>query len=149
MPCRAPVAVLAVLAAAWLAACAASKPAPPGRVPDAAAPPRSAFEPIPAAEAAAVKNPHAYKGKALCQRCHAPDLALTAQANALCPECHKLMPVVHKNHPVDVVQKEPSGKLPLLAGGKLACHTCHDPHQAKPRLRKKFNELCVDCHKGY
>jgi predicted CXXCH cytochrome family protein len=140
---RAWVAVLVASTAAWLAACAAS---PVGRVPDAAAPSRSAFQPIPAAEAAAVKNPHAYKGKALCQRCHAPDLVLTAQPNALCLECHKRL---HKSHPVDVVQKAPSGKLPLLPGGYVACHSCHDPHRAKAPLRKRIEELCVDCHKGY
>ena len=141
-PRRAALAAAAALAA--LAGCAAPQPA--GRIPDAAAPPKAAFEAYPAAEAAAVKNPHDYKGKALCQRCHAPDLKLVADPNALCEQCHKFP---HKNHPVNVVQKAPSGTLPLLAGGKVACHTCHDPHQAKVVLRKPFTELCTDCHKGH
>ena len=142
----APLAAAVLAAVLTLAACAASSPAQPGRVRDAAAPPKAAFEAYPAAEVAGVKNPHAYQGKALCQRCHQPDLALVADANALCQQCHRFP---HKNHPVDVVQKAASGNLPLLAGGKVACHTCHDPHQAKVVLRRPFNLLCTDCHKGH
>lgn len=139
--------------AALAAACAlgagagcARRPVEPGRVLDAAAPPRSAFETYPAAEVAAVKSPHAYKGKALCQRCHAPDLTLVSGPNALCRECHRFG---HGNHPVDVAQKGPAGGLPLLAGGKLACHTCHDPHQQKVVLRRSFDTLCQECHRRH
>ncbi|HEX9240930.1 MAG TPA: cytochrome c3 family protein [Anaeromyxobacter sp.] len=134
---------IAVSGAVALAACAGAKPPAPGRVPDAAAPPRSAFEAYPAAEVAGVKNPHSYKGKPLCQRCHAPDLGLVKQANALCTECHTRP---HESHPVDVVQQGPSGNLPLLAGGRTACHTCHDPHRAKATLRMPVNALCRECH---
>jgi predicted CXXCH cytochrome family protein len=140
---RVPV-TLASLAAAALVACAGATQ--PGRIPDKSAPPPSAFETYPAAEVAALKSPHQYKGKPLCQRCHGPDLALAAQPNALCKGCHRLP---HGNHPTDVVQKAPSGNLPLLAEGKVACHTCHDPHTAKVVLRKPFNALCRDCHKGH
>jgi predicted CXXCH cytochrome family protein len=139
-----PVQLFPAVVAAALSACAASQPA--GRIPDKSAPPPSAFQVYPAAEVAALKSPHQYKGKPLCQRCHAPDLTLTAQPNALCKDCHKPR---HKNHPTDVVQKAPSGNLPLLAEGKVACHSCHDPHTAKASLRKPFNALCVDCHKGH
>jgi predicted CXXCH cytochrome family protein len=128
-----------------LAACAGAKPEP-GRVADAAAPPRTAFETYPDAEIAGVKNPHQYKGKALCQRCHAADLKLTRGAIALCLECHRFP---YNNHPVDVAPKQSPATLPLLAGGKVACHTCHDPHQSKVVLRKKFNELCLECHKRH
>lgn len=144
----APTAALAVLAlalAAALSACAGA-PKEPGRVADAAAPPRSAFELYPAADVAGLKSPHLYKGKPLCQRCHAPDLKLVDGSNALCRACHRFG---HGNHPVDVDQKTDAGGLPLLAGGKLACHTCHDPHRAKVPLRKPFNDLCVACHKGH
>lgn len=138
---------LALALAAALSACAgAGAPREPGRVSDAAAPSRSAFTIYPAAEVAALKSPHQYKGKPLCQRCHAPDLKLVAEPNALCSGCHRLG---HGNHPVNVVQKTSAGTLPLLAGGKVACHTCHDPHQAKAPLRKPFNDLCVSCHKGH
>jgi predicted CXXCH cytochrome family protein len=145
---RAPAALLGVSVAAALAACAGARGSKPadGRVPDPSAPAKAAFERYPAAEVAGVKNPHAYKGKALCQRCHAPDLTLANQPVALCEECHKF---ANHNHPVHVVQKEPSGTLPLLPGGKVACHSCHDPHNAKVALRKTFNELCTDCHKRH
>lgn len=141
-------AVLAAAAGCTLAVVAgcAGRPPQPSRVADAAAPPRSAFEVYPAAEIAGVKNPHLYKGKALCQRCHTPDLKLTDAPNALCRACHTFG---HGNHPVEVVQKAPSTDLPLLAGGKLACHTCHDPHQQKAVLRKPFNGLCLECHKRH
>src|SRR5512133_61764 len=67
-----------VAALAILAACG-GRSTQPGRVADAAAPPRAAFEVYPDAEIAGVKSPHLYKGKALCQRCHFPDLKLTAE----------------------------------------------------------------------
>jgi len=137
--------VATLLAAAALASCA-HRPPPDGRVADAAAPPKPAFEVYPAEEVAAQKSPHLYKGKALCQRCHLPDLKLTKGPNALCQECHRFG---HRNHPVEVVQKTPAGDLPLLAGGKVACHTCHDPHQQKSVLRKPFNALCRTCHQQH
>lgn len=136
---------LVALLALAAAACAAQAPRD-GRVADAAAPPKAAFEAYPAARVAGVKDPHDYEGKALCQRCHAPDLKLTNAPNALCRECHRFG---HGNHPVDVVQKTPAKDLPLLAGGKVACHTCHDPHQKKVVLRKRFDDLCRSCHKPH
>ncbi|HEX9399008.1 MAG TPA: cytochrome c3 family protein [Anaeromyxobacter sp.] len=143
---------LAVLAAAAaLASCAhraaTNAPTADGRVADVAAPPKAAFEVYPPEEIAALKSPHLYKGKALCQRCHLPDLKLTNGPNALCRECHRFG---HGNHPVEVAQKTAmAGDLPLLTGGKLACHTCHDPHQQKPVLRKPFDDLCQTCHKRH
>lgn len=136
-----------VLAAGVLAAVAScSHRAPePGRIADAAVPPKAAFEVYPLEQIAGVKDPHDYQGKALCQRCHYPDLKLTNAPNALCGECHRFG---HGNHPVDVVEKK-AVVLPLLAGGKLACHTCHDPHRKQSVLRKPFNELCVTCHKAH
>jgi predicted CXXCH cytochrome family protein len=134
-----------VIALAVLPACG-GRSTQPGRVADAAAPPRGAFEVYPDTEIAGLKSPHLYKGKALCQRCHLPDLKLTAEPIALCRACHAFG---HGNHPVDVVQKTPAGTLPLLAGGKLACHTCHDPHRAKAALRMGFNPLCKECHRRH
>src|SRR5512138_3322194 len=122
-----------------LASTACAKRASDGRVPDPVAPPRSAFQVYPAEQVAGIKDPHDWNGKALCQRCHQPDLTLVADVNALCRQCHSFL---HKSHPVDVVQKTAieGEKLPLLPGGKLACHTCHDPHQGKVVLRRPFNQ---------
>ncbi len=134
----------ALLAAALaaLAACAHA-PAPP-----AAAPARPArFTPYPDVEVAGWKNPHDYKGKALCQACHAPASgALRADPVTLCRGCHAFH---HGNHPVDVVQKTGGDGLPLGEGRKVGCQTCHDPHDVKARkfgLRLAFNELCLRCH---
>jgi predicted CXXCH cytochrome family protein len=138
--------LVALVVAAATAGCVGSKPQPEGRVPDRAAPAPAAYVAYPEAEVAGLKSPHDYKGKPLCQRCHAPDLALAAEPNALCTGCHKQN---HRNHPVNVVQKGGGGDLPLLAGGKVACHSCHDPHRAKAPLRKQFNALCKDCHRGH
>jgi len=123
-----------------LAACA-----PGGRAgaPASEAPAKPLFEPYPLVEIANVRDPHDFRGKALCQRCHFPDGRLTEAPNALCASCHRFG---HGNHPVDVVQKTKTTDLPLLAGGGVACHTCHDPHQKKSVLRKPFNELCTSCH---
>ncbi len=137
-------ALAALLAAA--SGCA-HRAADEGRVPDTAAPPRAAFEVYPVDQIVGVKDPHDFRGKPLCQRCHYPDLKLTNGANAHCLECHRLG---HGSHPVDVVQKPPVPKdLPLLPGGKLACSTCHDPHRKGRVLRKEFNDLCRSCHRRH
>jgi predicted CXXCH cytochrome family protein len=108
------------------------------------------FDPVPAAQVAAVKNPHsgAPGGTPLCQRCHVETGPLVAEESALCRQCHRFG---HGNHPVDVVQKTPAESLPLGPGGKLACHTCHEPHDIARRggLRKPFNDLCKSCHRGH
>ena len=41
--------------------------------------------------------------------------------------------------------------LPLV-GGKVVCHTCHDPHDTRRErygLWKELNALCRDCHKRH
>lgn len=138
----------ALLPAALFAALAGCAPALRGGTSAAAAPPPTTalFEPYPAAEIRGVKSPHDYKGKPLCQRCHFPDGKLTAAPNVLCAGCHVLK---HGNHPVNVAQKTPIEGLPLLAGGMVACHTCHEPHAKKSALRKPFDELCTACHTGH
>lgn len=119
------------------------RPAPPPR-------PGLAWVAYPEAEVAGVKDAHAYQGKPLCQRCHQGETpALRAGAIALCKECH---PQRHGNHPVDVVQKQPVKDLPHLEGGRVACHTCHDPHDLtaqKKGLRFAFNDLCMRCHQQH
>ncbi len=131
---------LTVVAAALVLACA-----PAARVvaPEPAPAKGPLFALRPAAEVAAVADPHDHGGQPLCQRCHLPEGPLVAPQAALCGSCHRFG---HGNHPVDVVQKRPAPGLPLLAGGQVACHTCHDPHQKGSVLRKPFDELCVTCH---
>lgn len=109
--------------------------------------PRVEFTPYPEAQVAAVRNPHDYQGKPLCQRCHVPgDGRLTSGAISLCVSCHGFG---HSNHPIDVVQKTTPRDLPLLEGGRVACHTCHDPHDLRRHragLRSGFSDLCLRCH---
>lgn len=136
--------ILAVALAAALACAPRARTPAPAPVPVAPAEPL--FVPYAAAELVGVKDPHEYRGKALCQRCHHQDGRLTAPPNALCAECHSFR---HASHPVEVVQKKAVKDLPLLEGGRVACHTCHDPHQKKRVLRRPFNELCRTCHRGH
>jgi predicted CXXCH cytochrome family protein len=133
----------------------AEKPAPkvpPAQAeqPTAKGPPGLAWVVYPEAEAAGVKDPHAYRGQPLCQRCHAgPSGALHDDPIALCKACH---PQRHGNHPVGVVQKTPAKDLPYGEGGRVVCHTCHDQHdlkQHKKGLRLAFNDLCLRCHQQH
>lgn len=127
-----------------LALAAACAPRPPAAV--APPPPTRLFEPYPAEQIATVKDPHDYRGKALCQRCHEPTGALLAPEEALCSRCHHS----HRksSHSVGVTQKA-KVDLPLRKDGTVGCITCHDPHQGKDVLRRPFNALCTTCHKGH
>lgn len=112
--------------------------------------PAAGFTPYPESQVAAVRNPHDYLGKPLCQRCHRQgDGTLLTGAISLCVSCHAFG---HSNHPVDVVQKTAPRDLPLLEGGRVACHSCHDPHDLKRQrsgLRLGFSELCLRCHPAH
>jgi predicted CXXCH cytochrome family protein len=105
------------------------------------------FQPIPADEAARVKNPHDYDGGTLCQRCHTlGETRPIADPIALCAQCHE--PRFMK-HPFGVPQPTGAEGLPLMAGRKVACHTCHDPHAVKSHphgLRSEYVPLCRKCH---
>ena len=122
-------------AAATLAACAGGR----------------AFVRYPDAEAAAVKNPHEYKGKPLCQACHQGENAqLRDTPVKTCGRCHS---VGHDmSHPLDtVLARREKIDLPL-PDGRIVCHTCHDPHDLKRErygLRMPLNALCLSCHKGH
>jgi predicted CXXCH cytochrome family protein len=137
---RAAAGLLVALACAPRAVTAPPPPEP--------APPRPAeFTPIPAEEAARVRNPHDHRGRPLCQRCHAPGAAgVTKDPIALCAECHD--PVIMR-HPFRVRAADHARDLPLMPGRIVACHTCHDPHDVKARragLRLRYTELCLECH---
>jgi predicted CXXCH cytochrome family protein len=125
-----------------LLACAHQGPAP------SSGPRRAAFTPYPETAIAGWKNPHAFRdAKPLCQACHAPDTgAVRGDAIALCTACHGRG---GHNHPVGVVQASGAEGLPLLEGRRIACHTCHDPHDVKKQrggLRMPYNAMCVRCH---
>jgi predicted CXXCH cytochrome family protein len=104
----------------------------------------------PDSEVARATSPHTLDGKPLCQTCHARDAALLAEPIALCRRCHS---GGHNSHPVDVVQRKPAAGVPLLAGGRVACHSCHDPHavmlEDRRGLRMEADALCVRCHTGH
>ena len=83
--------------------------------------PRVEFTPYPESQVAAVRNPHDYLGKPLCQRCHLTgDRGLTSGAISLCVSCHAFG---HGNHPVDVVQPTPARRLRVCAGAHRGAGT--------------------------
>jgi predicted CXXCH cytochrome family protein len=110
---------------------------------------RVEFAPIPDVDAAHVANPHDFRGKALCQRCHVRgEDRLSVDPVSLCGQCHD---AARMKHPYDVVQPVPPAGLPL-AEGRIVCHTCHDPHDVKKRragLRLAYVELCLRCHERH
>lgn len=99
------------------------------------------------AELARVKNAHAHDGAPACGKCHVERSEALLGGQEACHACHAF----HSgNHPVGVAPKQmdPKADLPL-AGGKIACFTCHDPHDVKRNgkgLRARFDELCFGCH---
>ncbi|MHB8877673.1 MAG: cytochrome c3 family protein [Myxococcaceae bacterium] len=126
----------AVIAATVLAGCGAA---------------RTAFLVYPDAEVAGVKSAHEYKGKPLCQACHLDESPkLKADEVMVCGRCHA---VDHGggHRPNSIIKNAAEVGLPL-PGGRLVCHTCHDPHDLK-RNKHGFREpipgLCLHCHKGH
>jgi predicted CXXCH cytochrome family protein len=95
-------------------------------------------------------NPHGPGPEADCLRCHGPgEQVVVGDPIALCAQCHDAS---RMRHPFRVVQEPPPEGLPLMAGGFVACHTCHDPHDpaARPHgLRLAFRELCLRCHQRH
>lgn len=150
----------ALLAAALVAAGAPSVKGEPPPKPGAAAtgsaarpppePRKAEFTPIPLLDAAHVANPHDHEGKPLCQRCHLPGQAgVTGDPIALCTQCHD--PSFMK-HPHGIAAQVVPEKLPLEAGLRIVCHTCHDPHDVKAHragLRLDYGALCLQCHRRH
>ncbi len=96
-------------------------------------------------------DPHAYRGGPVCQACHPPRRGrLLAGPIEVCTRCHTFG---HESHPVGVVQRRrPDSPLPLGEGGRVVCHTCHDPHRVQKgevALRRPFTPLCRSCHTGH
>jgi len=111
---------------------------------------RVEFERLPAMEASHALNPHDHQGKPLCQRCHVSgELQPSIEPISLCVQCHDPK---HMKHPYGIVQKTGAEGLPLLPGRKIACHTCHDPHDVKKYrggLRSEYVALCARCHQRH
>jgi predicted CXXCH cytochrome family protein len=111
---------------------------------------RVEFTPIPDVDAAHVANPHDHQGKPLCQRCHVRgEERLSVNPVSLCAQCHDK---ARMKHPYDVAQPVAPADLPLEAGSRIVCHTCHDPHDVKARrsgLRLAYGELCLRCHRRH
>lgn len=62
-----------------------------------------------------------------------------------CQDCH---PPTGHNHPLAVTPRRPVVGLPLY-DHKVACITCHDPHNSQGHralLQKASKELCLSCH---
>lgn len=104
------------------------------------------FTPVPDSPGLHGANPHSFQGKPLCQRCHRPGEAGTiAEPVALCAQCHDPR---NMKHPTGVAPAAVPADLPL-SGGRIVCHTCHDPHDVKAHksgLRMEYAALCVRCH---
>lgn len=153
--------VAGALFAAVLAAAPAAVAAPaPGRAaathadPIAATSVRTAarleFPASPTLPAVPVMNPHDEGGKPYCAWCHEGRNPAVKGGDpvALCTQCHE--PSIMK-HPYGVAAKQVPAALPL-AGGKIVCHTCHDPHDVKAHrkgLRLDYMPLCAQCHAGH
>jgi predicted CXXCH cytochrome family protein len=131
-----------LLATALLAACSTGKIA---RRPAPA--PKQAWVTYPEAEVKDWKNAHDYKGASLCQRCHASSdgKLIVDDTPALCYQCHEAAKMTHVNK----LQKPPPKTLPYAAGGRIVCHTCHDPHDVKAHkygFRAEYVSVCLECH---
>jgi hypothetical protein len=136
------VASVALVAAFSLAACApriARRPSPP---------PKAGWVVYPEAEVKDAKNAHEYKGAALCQRCHASPGKLAKPEPDLCYDCHVAARMTH----VGKIQKPLPPTLPYEEGGRIICHTCHDPHDVKAQphgFRLPYRDECLECHRGH
>lgn len=112
-------------------------------------PPKAAWVTYAESELIGVNDAHAYRGAPLCQRCHSsPKGKLRVQEPDLCYECHAAAKMTH----VGMVQVPPPATLPYEAGGRIICHTCHDPHDVKAHpygFRAEYGKVCAECHKGH
>jgi len=86
----------------------------------------------------------------ICTSCHIEEgsSALRAEISKGCISCHPKSP--GRDHPIGLVVKDVSAKLPLDRENKMTCITCHEPHGKKTAerlLRIDFNNLCIECHK--
>ncbi len=106
----------------------------------------------PEEEVAAVANPHDYRGRPLCQRCHPDRSSRVPDPVGLCLRCHQREHGIHpQGHRLGVPIAARPEALPLWQGG-MACHTCHDPHDVRAHragLRMSSTPLCLQCHRQH
>lgn len=91
-----------------------------------------------------------------CKPCHPdpskPDLK-NEHIDALCRECHEADRHPDKSHKSDI--QMPVGMttwLPLAPGGRIGCHTCHDPHGTTKNIYQggdQVGAMCRSCHSGH
>ncbi len=106
-------------------------------------------------EVGEVINPHDFKNKEYCARCHAAELPkLSHDPVTTCTKCH---PGNIANHPVyrHPMNVQPSRKvlipegLPLTINDAMVCYTCHDYHNTTgmdKMLWIGYRNICVACH---
>lgn len=139
-------------AALLLASCATTHPGPAPKAPRPrlAPPPDPRFVFYPPDVLPALKSIHAFQGKPVCQACHVGATPqLIEGLDRTCARCHSYEhDDAHKAG--NVMDPKRVGNLPI-PGGRLACHTCHDPHDVKRfpyGLLMKHQALCLTCHPG-
>lgn len=84
-----------------------------------------------------------------CFSCHDGTTIVSPNVDATRTAFH---PASHGN--ARMGQNEPvaePGELPDIAGARMQCDTCHDPHDNghRPFLRADLQELCLGCHSQY
>ena len=110
-------------------------------------------------------NPHAhFRNPDQCPKCHlSPDprfspVRISSESDAVCLGCHR-RESMGRSHPVGERPEERHrkmkvpGDLPLDAGGRIICLTCHTAHgpYVSYFLRRQgpgggFEPLCAACH---
>jgi predicted CXXCH cytochrome family protein len=141
---RAPLLLASAGLAGALGCIHAAAPKPPPAPPK----PIVQFTPVENPDPRRLAHPHGAGDKAMCQVCHEPGVAgVKKDPIALCAGCHD---PARMKHPFRVeAPAHAAGKVPLMDGNVIACHTCHDPHDVRARrggLRASFRDLCLACH---
>lgn len=97
-----------------------------------------------------VNKRHQAVESAYCSQCHIKEgdryQSKAYDPVAACQDCH---PPKGHNHPLNLASSGGAVGLPLY-NQKIACLTCHDPHDQKNQpalLRTEPGKLCLSCHK--
>jgi len=102
-----------------------------------------------------VMNPHDFKDKKSCARCHTAEVPkLHHDPVTTCVKCH---PGNVANHPVyrHPIKVQASRKVlipegfPLSVDDDMVCYTCHDYHNTvgmDKMLWIEYKDICIACH---